>query len=868
MADYKLRIDIDEAELTKKLKKAVEKAGLAGFSGGGGGGGFSKMVESVDEHTKKLNEEIRATEEIMKTKHKYNILLQKEMYTRQITMKLEARKNELLRRSGVYGRVGSTIGGLVGGRPGAAVGGVFDQLTAMFKYSKGVDKIKKQELANLEKAKNENTIDMDEYIKKKAEIEGLDGDEKKARPMKLVAIGAGLLAGAGISKMIIDSSPLLQSMLKILNVGIMLILRPIGDFVGFLLRPMLIEFVKKVAIPAYKGGFKLAKQWGDSLGKGLLGLLQLIADPIGAVTASIYGGLMAFFGQKPPNTNMLSGMTYEDFKPESGPCGPGITPIEFIGAEEREYTGIGQGGPTFQELMFQPLMAFLGKMNEWFADKGTTLLDDALKSMGTFFNKLSAIFNGMKEVPGFLQALFDDLYIKFTQFIDDIVTRITAFRQIISNMVDSWTKSAGKMWGRISTFFTRTIPDAFQTLADDIVKALKSIPGKMAGWIREAFERVLFNQNPLNEAIEKGTKTAGTKAGGGGMNLWDQILKGLGLKGTTSIGTPRALNMDDILNMIKSGIKGGIRNIGPQMGLEMLYWQYGEPYLRENIPGYDEYAGAREKESDKNWDIMVKGLTELFGGTTKTSAPGSCSFMAHACTGELVSDTFEEVEENSGNILDSFINTSDLSADVLYNMHNIKDYADISRTDMDSTKKSFSDIEVTAISVLTMMAAFKRKVEEILYKAKIKAHTGNATSEQKGLQGLPEDPNISAGPISELQKYRIVWKGGESSIQCLSPAAVNWYKSRPNQVSLYKMARGGIINEPILGFGQETGRHYLMGEAGPETITPGANTKPGISGGNTFNITINAKDVGDIERQLKPTILRILKESTSRAGIV
>jgi hypothetical protein len=35
-----------------------------------------------------------------------------------------------------------------------------------------------------------------------------------------------------------------------------------------------------------------------------------------------------------------------------------------------------------------------------------------------------------------------------------------------------------------------------------------------------------------------------------------------------------------------------------------------------------------------------------------------------------------------------------------------------------------------------------------------------------------------------------------------------------------------------------------------------------------FNITINAQNVGDIERQLKPAILKMLKESTSRAGIV
>jgi hypothetical protein len=122
----------------------------------------------------------------------------------------------------------------------------------------------------------------------------------------------------------------------------------------------------------------------------------------------------------------------------------------------------------------------------------------------------------------------------------------------------------------------------------------------------------------------------------------------------------------------------------------------------------------------------------------------------------------------------------------------------------------------------------------------------------------------------EDDRYLITWPSGESATMNLSAAALLYYQklAAKGSLSMMKLARGGIINEPILGMGQKTGRHYLMGESGPETITPGANTSPGTTGGSTFNITINAKDVGDIERQLKPTILRILKESTSRAGIV
>lgn len=56
------------------------------------------------------------------------------------------------------------------------------------------------------------------------------------------------------------------------------------------------------------------------------------------------------------------------------------------------------------------------------------------------------------------------------------------------------------------------------------------------------------------------------------------------------------------------------------------------------------------------------------------------------------------------------------------------------------------------------------------------------------------------------------------------------------------MAKGGIIDEPVMGVGARTGREYLIGEAGPEAVVPlsggrGANPAPsaaGFGGGFTF----------------------------------
>ena len=70
----------------------------------------------------------------------------------------------------------------------------------------------------------------------------------------VIAIGVGSLVGLvkKISGMMVESSPMLKGMLKLLNYSIMLILRPIGDFFGFFLRPIVIYFLRSVALPFYK----------------------------------------------------------------------------------------------------------------------------------------------------------------------------------------------------------------------------------------------------------------------------------------------------------------------------------------------------------------------------------------------------------------------------------------------------------------------------------------------------------------------------------------------------------------------------------------------------------------------------------------
>jgi tape measure domain-containing protein len=63
--------------------------------------------------------------------------------------------------------------------------------------------------------------------------------------------------------------------------------------------------------------------------------------------------------------------------------------------------------------------------------------------------------------------------------------------------------------------------------------------------------------------------------------------------------------------------------------------------------------------------------------------------------------------------------------------------------------------------------------------------------------------------------------------------------STPNVKAL---AGGGVISEPVLGVGARSGSGYLLGESGPEAITPLSGSGGGTGGPTNININISAID--------------------------
>jgi len=76
----------------------------------------------------------------------------------------------------------------------------------------------------------------------------------------------------------LSASPMFQQMMKLLNFGIMMVLRPIGDFFGFLFRPILIMLLRKFIIPWYTKMYPVMMKMGNIIGEKLSGAFEALAS--------------------------------------------------------------------------------------------------------------------------------------------------------------------------------------------------------------------------------------------------------------------------------------------------------------------------------------------------------------------------------------------------------------------------------------------------------------------------------------------------------------------------------------------------------------------------------------------------------------
>jgi hypothetical protein len=144
---------------------------------------------------------------------------------------------------------------------------------------------------------------------------------------KTAAAGLGIGAiggGLALSKMIIDSSPAFQQLLKMTKFATMLILRPIGDFFGFLFRPILILLLRKFIIPFYQTVYPWFVRNGKMIGETVAavldsgeGIKKAIEESVKITAAKVSVPLEKIVTQTAKTTAVLEKSTPEIYNPKA-----------------------------------------------------------------------------------------------------------------------------------------------------------------------------------------------------------------------------------------------------------------------------------------------------------------------------------------------------------------------------------------------------------------------------------------------------------------------------------------------------------------------------------------------------------------------
>jgi len=724
------------------------------------------MIHTSDEKLKKkmhdwTQKEIKLKQEGWKDQRRGRLELEREIGQRQKAIKLLSKENALIRLAGgTNNSTGRNIGGLLGGRAGGAVGAGFDLLAAISHKAKEEKKIESEKegpMTHVNKFKSLNKPGMKGDISRLKEAfsktpMGRAGTKIKQKvggmgtPVKIAGIAAGLAGAAGLSKMIIDSSPVLKSMLKLLNVGIMLILRPIGDFIGFMLRPLLLKFVKDVAIPAYKDGAKLAKKWGTKFGDTIV---DFFYDPIGTISSAIAQAMKDIVFPTNPNGDP-AGTLY-------GPDG------SIVG----EYKG---------------------------------LLDHVIEG-------LNKIFGGDGPVPE-INACTGDT---------------TILEKIDTNTKDTY--DAITKWG-----------EAF------------GLERKVIMEDNAAFKLANYGYDDVSSFEEAKAK---------GMDIWHKM------NDEKSQGYRDQAIEDEKARQNKLAESGS------------LYPDYSNPYHKDggvDDPSQKSIQVAFISEAAQRILNRVQNYKD--GAAWECATPQDSTGGGGFCLGagaaesrehmEVMSRAFEAGGEKGEEILAEYTEMANQARDATSNVTNSTTESDTVLMLSKSITGNYTTMADDSVKLTEGTAAAYDKIISALNRMRVYTSPSSGKRIFKKEATSVLDELGQARTVGAPDKYKVTWGSGKTKEMFLSAEALDYYKNTSG-LKVTKMAKGGIINEPIFGMGQRSGKGYLMGESGPETITPGAGTSPG--GSPTFNITINAHGINDLN-QLKSTVLRLLKESTSRVGIV
>lgn len=271
--------------------------------------------------------------------------------------------------------------------------------------------------------------------------EGINSISKSS--LALVGIGAGI---AGIFKLMMDSSPILSSTFRLLQSSVTLFLRPIGDFIGLLLRPIIIEFYKNVVIPYYQYAAPMIRAIGESGGKAIAAFFQ---DPLGSL-----GGL---------GVNILNWPGQDN---KDGKSGPSTTP--------------GGGGSPGDEAAKELKRAL----------EDTVKIKDSTGFMNLLFNRSADDIERSRAVVADMRR---DLQAsrRRTEEINQINERMKNLNDLFMGRTESTVQRSGQS-AEVVRVQTASINEQMKQAGQDISSASNSVLT-----IKEAMEQARVTMNPF-----------------------------------------------------------------------------------------------------------------------------------------------------------------------------------------------------------------------------------------------------------------------------------------------------------------------------------------------------------------------------------
>jgi len=316
-------------------------------------------------------------------------------------------------------------------------------------------------------------------------------------------VSTGMIIFAGIKKGIeklVQASPRLQATMSIFSKSLMLILRPMGDVISMLIRPLALLLLK-FAVPFYK---KSLENINKTSGK------------IGTVAGAVAGGIG---GAKAGAAIGLKG----------GPMGVAVGAVggAVAGAIVGGLTGLNIG-PMIEDL-FKKALDANPVLKQFFIDLGEQLKSIGEWAVQFFGTDLPNFFTvTLPESVKFLGQAFSDFFtIDIPMFFSDLgETIISVWDSIVTFVQDNVITPIQDAWKTLVTWITdyviNPIKNAFMSVVNFISDKINSVLGFFGGGKKKVGDAIITPNGVVQTSPDDyiiATKNPGAMGGSVTINL-------------------------------------------------------------------------------------------------------------------------------------------------------------------------------------------------------------------------------------------------------------------------------------------------------------------------------------------------------------